>query len=61
MKICNKITKFFKILELYEFVKNSENISNLLPQTIDRLKSLEALHNKGKYNYCSLFLSLTQT
>ncbi|XP_050310118.1 dynactin subunit 2 [Anthonomus grandis grandis] len=35
------------ILELYELVKNSEDISKLLPQTIERLKSLEALHNKA--------------
>ncbi|KAJ8985996.1 hypothetical protein NQ317_013880, partial [Molorchus minor] len=34
------------ILELYELVKNSESISELLPQTISRLKALEALHNK---------------
>lgn len=32
-------------------MKNSENITKLLPQTIARLKALEALHNKGKYNY----------
>ncbi|KAJ8917754.1 hypothetical protein NQ315_005205 [Exocentrus adspersus] len=35
------------ILELYELVKNSENITKLLPQTIARLKALEALHNKA--------------
>ncbi|XP_018565584.1 dynactin subunit 2 [Anoplophora glabripennis] len=35
------------ILELYELVKNSENISKLLPQTIARLKALEALHNRA--------------
>lgn len=35
------------ILDLYDLVKNSENISKLLPHTIDRLKSLEALHNKA--------------
>lgn len=35
------------ILELYELVKNSENISKLLPQTIARLKALEALHSKA--------------
>ncbi|XP_030750200.1 dynactin subunit 2 [Sitophilus oryzae] len=35
------------ILELYELVKDSENITKLLPQTIQRLKALEALHNKA--------------
>ncbi|CAG9766653.1 unnamed protein product [Ceutorhynchus assimilis] len=34
------------ILELYEQVKN-QNIDKILPQTIERLKSLEALHNKA--------------
>ncbi|KAL3268898.1 hypothetical protein HHI36_007985 [Cryptolaemus montrouzieri] len=35
------------ILELYELVKNTENFSELLPQTIQRLKSLEGLHNRA--------------
>ncbi|XP_076265791.1 dynactin subunit 2 [Rhynchophorus ferrugineus] len=35
------------ILELYDLVKNSENITKLLPPTIERLKSLEALHLKA--------------
>ncbi|XP_066145248.1 dynactin subunit 2 [Euwallacea fornicatus] len=35
------------ILELYELVKSSDNIKELLPQTVERLKSLEALHNKA--------------
>ncbi|KAL1494229.1 hypothetical protein ABEB36_009855 [Hypothenemus hampei] len=35
------------IMELYEQVKNSENITKLLPQTIERLKALEAFHNKA--------------
>ncbi|XP_072387474.1 dynactin subunit 2 [Diabrotica undecimpunctata] len=35
------------ILELYELVKNTEGITQLLPQTIERLKSLEQLHNKA--------------
>lgn len=35
------------ILELYDLVKNSENITKLLPQTIERLKALEALHTKA--------------
>jgi len=35
------------ILELYEHIKNSESISKLLPQTVERLKSLEALHNRA--------------
>ncbi|XP_017781946.1 PREDICTED: dynactin subunit 2 [Nicrophorus vespilloides] len=35
------------ILELYELVKNSENVNKVLPQTVERLKSLEALHSKA--------------
>ncbi|XP_056647582.1 dynactin subunit 2 [Diorhabda sublineata] len=35
------------ILELFDLVKNTESVSKLLPQTIDRLKSLEQLHNKA--------------
>ncbi|KAJ3655673.1 hypothetical protein Zmor_014794 [Zophobas morio] len=35
------------ILELYELVKNSEKMNKLLPQTIERLKALEGLHNKA--------------
>lgn len=35
------------ILELYELVRNSEKYNTLLPQTIERLKALEVLHNKG--------------
>lgn len=35
------------ILELYELLKNSENITQLLPQTVERLISLEALHTKA--------------
>lgn len=38
----------FQILELYELVKNGEKINKLLPQTIERLKALEELHNKGE-------------
>ncbi|XP_060528059.1 dynactin subunit 2 isoform X2 [Cylas formicarius] len=33
--------------ELYELVKNTEGVRSLLPKTIDRLKSLEALHKKA--------------
>lgn len=35
------------ILELFDLVKNTESVAKLLPQTIDRLKSLEQLHNKA--------------
>lgn len=31
-------------------VKNGESIVKLLPKTIERLKSLEGIHNKGKLN-----------
>ncbi|XP_044754232.1 dynactin subunit 2 [Coccinella septempunctata] len=33
--------------ELYDMVKSGENIIKLLPKTIERLKSLEGLHNKA--------------
>lgn len=32
---------------MFDLVKNSENITQLVPQTIERLKALEALHNKA--------------
>ncbi|XP_057670347.1 dynactin subunit 2 [Diorhabda carinulata] len=35
------------ILELFDLVKNTESVAKLLPRTIDRLKSLEQLHNKA--------------
>lgn len=35
------------INELYELVKNTENIRKVLPQTIERLTALEGLHKKG--------------
>lgn len=35
------------ILELFELVKNTENVSKLLPKTIARLKALEELHKKA--------------
>lgn len=35
------------IIELYNMVKNGENICKLLPKTIERLQSLEGLHNKA--------------
>lgn len=35
------------ILELFEMVKNTEQVSKLLPKTIARLKALEELHKKA--------------
>lgn len=35
------------ILELFEMVKNTENVSKLLPKTLARLKALEELHKKA--------------
>ncbi|CAH0554498.1 unnamed protein product [Brassicogethes aeneus] len=35
------------ILELYDLIKNSESVTQLLPATIERLKALEALHSKA--------------
>ncbi|XP_023025073.1 dynactin subunit 2 [Leptinotarsa decemlineata] len=35
------------VLELYQLVKNTENVTKLLPQTIIRLKALEEFHNKA--------------
>ncbi|ENN70750.1 dynactin subunit 2 [Dendroctonus ponderosae] len=35
------------ILELYDQLKNTETLTKILPQTVERLKSLEALHNKA--------------
>ncbi|XP_045482033.1 dynactin subunit 2-like [Harmonia axyridis] len=35
------------VRELYDVVKNGENIIKLFPQTIERLKSLEGLHTKA--------------
>ncbi|KAK4875442.1 hypothetical protein RN001_011864 [Aquatica leii] len=46
-KISEDAEKDKMILELYDALKNSEGLSKILPQTIERLKSLEALHNKA--------------
>lgn len=35
------------IVELYELVKKSENISQVLPDTIERLVALDSLHSKA--------------
>ncbi|GLV35925.1 Dynactin 2 p50 subunit [Carabus blaptoides fortunei] len=35
------------IVELYELVKKSENLSQVLPETIERLIALESLHNRA--------------
>lgn len=35
------------ILELYKLLKDTEGISKVLPQTIERLKALEGLHSKA--------------
>lgn len=43
----NNTEKDKMVVELYEMFKNTENISELLPQTIGRLKSLEGLHHKA--------------
>lgn len=36
-----------KVNELYQLVKKTESISSALPQTINRLKSLESLHRQA--------------
>ncbi|KAF5272957.1 hypothetical protein FQA39_LY18775 [Lamprigera yunnana] len=46
-KISEDVEKDKMILELYEILKNSEGFSKILPQTVERLKALEALHNKA--------------
>ncbi|KAF2903638.1 hypothetical protein ILUMI_02545 [Ignelater luminosus] len=46
-KISEDSEKDRMILELYEIVKNSQDISKVLPQTVERLKALEALHNRA--------------
>ncbi|XP_018320309.1 dynactin subunit 2 [Agrilus planipennis] len=46
-KISEDVEKDKMILELYELVKNTENVSKILPNTIERLKSLEAMHKKS--------------
>lgn len=35
------------IIELYDLVKKSENLSQILPDTIERLIALESLHNRA--------------
>lgn len=39
-----------QVNELYELVKKTETLSQILPQTLDRLLSLESLHIQG--NVC---------
>lgn len=41
------LTLSFQILELYQLLKDTEGISRILPQTVERLKALEGLHAKG--------------
>jgi hypothetical protein len=33
--------------ELYELIKKTETLSQILPQTLDRLLALELLHKQG--------------
>lgn len=33
--------------EIYELVKANENIGKILPETVERLTALKALHEKG--------------
>lgn len=46
-KVSEDADKDKMILELYEILKNTEGFAKILPQTVERLSSLEALHNKS--------------
>jgi len=47
--LANFIFKFFfQISELYDVVIKTEPVTQLLPQTIERLIALESLHRQGK-------------
>lgn len=37
-----------KVLELYELAKSTEPITKILPEMLERMKTLEALHSYGK-------------
>lgn len=47
-----------KISEMYEIVKKTETISQILPQTVERMIALAAVHRRGIYHtfnylYCN--------
>jgi hypothetical protein len=41
-----------QVNELYELVKKTETLSQILPQTLDRLLALESLHRQGNKYIC---------
>jgi len=43
----NLIFVLLQVNELYELVKKTETLSQILPQTLDRLLALESLHRQG--------------
>lgn len=36
-----------KISEMYEILKKTETISQILPQTVERMVALKAIHSRG--------------
>lgn len=38
-----------KITEMYEIVKKTEAISQIIPQTVDRMIALNAVHRRGNF------------
>ncbi|KAF5272267.1 hypothetical protein FQR65_LT10244 [Abscondita terminalis] len=46
-KISEDAEKDKMVIKLYDVLKNTEGMTKILPQTIERLKSLEGLHNKA--------------
>lgn len=49
-----------KIVELYDLAKSTEPITKILPDMLERMKTLEALHNYGELSSVLLIIKLTR-
>lgn len=56
VNINNYYTVILQINELYELAKKAENLSQVLPQVLDRLLALQTLHQQGLKHYITSFI-----